>query len=71
MYKGERSTQESWKLAQDRIAGLLVEKEVKALSKATENPERPFTVVLVVGAVREVKTGDVHARLDHEESDFV
>ncbi len=27
-------------------AGLLVEKEVKALSKATENPERPFTVVL-------------------------
>ena len=28
------------------VAGLLVEKEVKALSKATENPERPFTVVL-------------------------
>ena len=27
-------------------AGKLVEKEVKALSKATENPERPFTVVL-------------------------
>lgn len=27
-------------------AGLLVEKEVAALSKATENPERPFTVVL-------------------------
>ncbi|OZG50918.1 phosphoglycerate kinase [Bombiscardovia coagulans] len=27
-------------------AGLLVEKEVTALSKATENPERPFTVVL-------------------------
>ena len=27
-------------------AGLLVEKEVKALSRATENPERPLTVVL-------------------------
>lgn len=27
-------------------AGRLVEKEVAALSKATENPERPFTVVL-------------------------
>ena len=27
-------------------AGLLVEKEVKALSKATENPERPFTCLL-------------------------
>lgn len=27
-------------------AGLLVEKEVAALSKATDNPERPFTVVL-------------------------
>lgn len=27
-------------------AGLLVEKEVKALSKATDNPERPLTVVL-------------------------
>lgn len=27
-------------------AGLLVEKEVTALSKATENPERPLTVVL-------------------------
>jgi phosphoglycerate kinase len=27
-------------------AGLLVEKEVTALSKATVNPERPFTVVL-------------------------
>ena len=27
-------------------AGLLVEKEVKALSRATENPDRPLTVVL-------------------------
>ncbi|KFF30949.1 phosphoglycerate kinase [Bifidobacterium bombi] len=27
-------------------AGKLIEKEVKALSRATENPERPFTVVL-------------------------
>lgn len=27
-------------------AGLLIQKEVKALSRATESPERPFTVVL-------------------------
>ena len=38
-------------------AGLLVEKEVKALSKATENPERPFTVVMGVFEVPEFAAG--------------
>ena len=35
-----------WAADLPAAAGLLVEKEVTALSKATENPERPLTVVL-------------------------
>ena len=44
-------------------AGKLVEKEVKALSKATENPERPFTVVLGGSKVSD-KLGVIENLLD-------
>ncbi|MDD6462140.1 MAG: phosphoglycerate kinase [Bifidobacteriaceae bacterium] len=44
-------------------AGLLVEKEVKALSKATENPERPLTVVLGGSKVSD-KLGVIENLLD-------
>ncbi len=44
-------------------AGLLVEKEVKALSQATENPERPFTVVLG-GSKASDKLGVIENLLD-------
>lgn len=44
-------------------AGLLVEKEVKALSKATENPELPFTVVLGGSKVSD-KLGVIENLLD-------
>ena len=43
-------------------AGKLVEKEVKALSKATENPERPFTVVLGGSKVSD-KLGVIHDKI--------
>lgn len=43
-----RAQGSNYDVAQDlpSAAGLLVEKEVTALSKATDNPERPLTVVL-------------------------
>ena len=44
-------------------AGLLVEKEVKALSKATESPERPCTVVLGGSKVSD-KLGVIENLLD-------
>ena len=44
-------------------AGKLVEKEDKALSKATENPERPFTVVLGGSKVSD-KLGVIENLLD-------
>ena len=44
-------------------AGKLVEKEVKALSKATENPDRPFTVVLGGSKVSD-KLGVIENLLD-------
>ncbi len=44
-------------------AGVLVEQEVQALSKATENPERPFTVVLGGSKVSD-KLGVIENLLD-------
>ena len=47
----------------DRIAQLVILPFLAA--EFLEADALDATVVLVVGAVREVKTGDVHARLDH------
>ena len=47
----------------DRIAQLVILPFLAA--EFSEADALDATVVLVVGAVREVKTGDVHARLDH------
>ena len=47
----------------DRIAQLVILPFLAA--EFSEADALDATVVLVVGSVREVKTGDVHARLDH------